>query len=296
MNQFNWTYLADNGKRHHVGLMHGAQSGHLLVHCNSKIILIDFKVLESATYSIFIDEQLCEITIERKGDQFFYGFAINSKADTPRNRQRKKIEKKHMWQSMAFLGTLLLIILAAVLALTRWNGQENWSSLSAELKKMSQEATARVLIAPADQGNLANYFFIVDGQSYSTEIEFPENQVTILENGMPLEPGDEFIVSYVPNNPRLNKIDYNRPTSKQLDVYHQRAYQKYLDWQPQSDTSFVQCLVKIAYEQHGIDGLADIYFQKASPEENPIHNANSFGRLTRAVPFQKMLEERCKGY
>ncbi len=296
MNQFNWTYLADNGKQHHVGLMHGAESGHLVVHCNSKIILIDFKVLTNSTYSIFIDEQLCEISIERRGDDFFYGFKIDSKADTPRNRQRKRIEKKHMLQSMAFLGTLLLVVLAAIIGLNRLNEQEDWSNISAELKRMSQEAKARILVAPNEKENTANYFFIVDGQSYSTQINFSGQQEMILENGMPLEPGDEFIVSYVPDNPRLNKIDYNRPTQKQLNTYQERAIQKYLEFQPNSDATYVKCLVNIAFEQHGINGLADIYFQQANAEENPEHNANSFGRLTRAIPFQKMVENRCKGY
>ncbi|MEM9824435.1 MAG: hypothetical protein AAF985_25340, partial [Bacteroidota bacterium] len=287
---------ADNGKRHHVGLMHGAQSGHLLVHCNSKIILIDFHVLESNTYSIFIDDQLCEISIERRGNQFFYGFEVNSTADTPRNRQRKKIEKKHMMQSLAFVGTLLIAIIVTIWALTRWNESENWSNTSAELKKKSQEANARVLISDEKKGAFANYFFIVDGKSYHTLTTFPVEQNTVLENGMPLEPGDEFIVSYIPGNPRVNKIDYNRPTVKQVQIYQRRCYRKYLQSQPSIDTTLAKCLINVAYEQNGISGLADIYFQQASPEENPHHNVNSFGRLTRAIPFKKMVEDRCKGY
>ena len=296
MNQFNWTYLADNGKRHHVGLMHGAQSGHLLVHCNYKIILIDFQVLESATYSIFIDEQLCEISIERKDNQFFYGFEINSKADTPRNRQRKRIEKKHMLQSLAFLGSLMIVIFFTIWGLTRWNEKATWSNISTELQKTSREANARVLIAPEKEGTYANYFFIVDGQSYSIKTDFPVEREIILENGMPLEPGDEFVVSYVPDNPRLNKIDYNRPTEKQIGIYQERCLEKYLNLQPNGDSRYLQCLIKLAYEKKGVAGLADIYFQDAHPDVNPHHNTNSFGRLTRDDAFKKLVENRCSGY
>ena len=113
---------------------------------------------------------------------------------------------------------------------------------------------------------------------------------------MPLEPGDEFVVSYIPGNPRVNKIDYNRPTAKQLEVYQRRCYHKYLQSQPNSDTTFVKCLINAAYEQNGISALADIYFQAVSSEENPQHNSNSFGRLTRGIPFKKMVEEDCNGY
>ena len=74
--------------------MHGAESGHLMVYCNTNIVLIDFEILQSKTYSFFIEDELCELSIERKDDQFFYGFEINKKADTPLNRQRRKIEKQ----------------------------------------------------------------------------------------------------------------------------------------------------------------------------------------------------------
>ena len=76
MNRFNWTYVADKGVKHHVGLMHGAESGHLLVYCDAKIILIDFEILEDKKYSFFIDEQLCEISIEKIKGQFYYSFEV----------------------------------------------------------------------------------------------------------------------------------------------------------------------------------------------------------------------------
>ena len=92
MSQFNWTYLAPSGKKHHVGLFHGENTGHVMIYCNSKVVLVDFKVRETKSYSIFIEEELCEIGIERKADRFVYGFDINKEADTPLNRKRKAID------------------------------------------------------------------------------------------------------------------------------------------------------------------------------------------------------------
>lgn len=291
MNQFNWTYLADSGERHHIGLLHGAQSGHLLVHCNSKIILIDFEVLENSMYSLFIDDQLCEISIERKGDQFYYGFEINSKADTPRNRQRKKLKKKHMLQSMAFLGSLVLVILAAIIGVNRWSQQNEWQDISAKLKKMGQETSARVLMAKEEDA--ANYFFMVDGKAYSIKTNFPTEKDIILENGMPLEPGDEFVVTYVPKNPKLNKIDYNRPTEKQIQAYRDRAITIYKEYHQNQSEPYIKCIIDVVYNTKGISGLADIYFQKSNSQENPHHNQDSYGRLTRDIPFQKMVKDKC---
>jgi len=293
LNQFNWTYLADSGKRHHIGLLHGAQSGHLLVHCNSKIILIDFEVLEDAMYSIFIDDQLCEISIDRQGDQFFYGFEVNSKADTPRNRQIKKIEKKHMIQSVAFLGTLVLVILSVIFGVNRWSQRSNWEDISAKLKKIGQETSARVLIEDENKEAYSNYFFMVNGKAYSIKTNFPSEKEVILENGMPLEAGDEFVVTYVPNNPQLNKIDYNRPTEKQIETYRERTIAKYSVYHPQTALPYITCLVDVAFELRGISGLADLYFQKATTTENPRHNMDSFGRLTRDLPFQEKVKNKC---
>ena len=52
--------------------------------------MLDFRVLKSKEYSFFIDDELCELTIEKKGDHFFYSFEFNRKADTPLNRAIKK--------------------------------------------------------------------------------------------------------------------------------------------------------------------------------------------------------------
>ena len=244
-------------------------------------------------YSIFIDEQLCEITIDRQGDQFFYGFEVNSTADTPRNRQRKKIEKKHMIQSVAFLGTLVLLILSVVFGVNRWSQRSNWEDISAKLKKIGQETSARVLTADESQESFSNYFFMVNGKAYSIKTNFPTEKEVVLENGMPLEAGDEFIVTYVPNNPQLNKIDYNRPTEKQIQTYRERTIAKYLEYNPQKTTKYITCLVDVVFELKGISGLADLYFQKTSPTENPIHNTDTFGRLTRDVPFQEKVKNKC---
>ncbi len=290
MNQVNWTYVADKGKKHQVGLMHGAQSGHLLVYCDARILLIDFSVLDTKTYSFFIDEQLCEIEIEKKGNQFLYGFEINKTADTPRNRMRKKIEKRHFLQGVSTLGGVLVVIALSVYGLLHWNKQQSRGAVAQRmLAENGQEGKGRISELSASE---AVYFYIVDGQSYSSETDLEEAPVIILENGMPLEKGDEFVVTYVPDHPEWNEIDYNRPTSQQITRYHQRAIDQHLSINPQVDSSLAVCMVNIAFELKGVSGLADFYFQKANPEENPQNNELTYKRLVRDLPFQNR-EKRC---
>ena len=85
-----------------------------MIYCNSKVVLVDFKVRETKSYSIFIEEELCEIGINRQKDRFVYGFDINKEADTPLNRKRKAIDKKNLKQGVGFLAGLGLLVFIAV--------------------------------------------------------------------------------------------------------------------------------------------------------------------------------------
>ncbi|MEL6865727.1 MAG: hypothetical protein AAFP19_14985 [Bacteroidota bacterium] len=296
MNRFNWIYVSDNGKRYNVGIMHGAQSGHLLVYCNSKILLIDFEVLQDASYSFFIDEQLCDLYIEKKDNQFLYGFEINRSADTPLNRQRKKLEKKYMWQSFLLLGGFVLLVGGFVFGLLHWNSMKDKVALADELSNMGGETSATVLNILHENGTKVSYFFLVDGKAYNVEKEWSDEKVKSRANGLPVEKGDEFIVRYIPNDPKMHLIDYDRPTDNQLGVYRKRAIDKYLLYHPESDSTYADCLAGVAYQLKGLEGFADFYYQNTSPQENPQHNNQSFKRLIRDIPFQNQVRQKCELY
>jgi len=295
VNQFNWTYLGDNNKQHHIGLMHGAESGHLMVYFNSNIVLIDFKILESKTYTFFIEDELCELNIERKDDQFLYGFVINKNADTPLNRQRKKIEKRHLLQSIGFIAGLVFIVLGFTYGLKQWNKQNDYQYLTSQISNSNHEVSAKVLFDPQNDKETASYFYLVNGKAYKNDCDFSADADApiILENGMPLEPGDEFYVKYLGQKPHLSKIDYNRPSDTQLNAYRERAINKYLSLNPNSDPKHCTCMVDIALEMKGVKGLADIYFLDTSPADNPKHNKNSFLRLTRDIEFERQVNKKC---
>jgi len=114
MSQITWTYVDDDGYSHQVGLVHGDNSGHLLVYCNSRIVVIDFNVLTSKNYSFFIDEELCDVAIEEKEGKFSYGFTIDQITDTPRNRGRRRMNRIQTWQTLAMALGFVIAITAVV--------------------------------------------------------------------------------------------------------------------------------------------------------------------------------------
>ena len=114
MGQITWTYVDDDGYAHKVGLFHGDNSGHLMVYCNTRIVVIDFNVLTSKKYSFFIDEELCDIAVEEKEGKFSYGFTIDQITDTPRNRGRRKMNRVQTRQTLLMAFAFVILITATV--------------------------------------------------------------------------------------------------------------------------------------------------------------------------------------
>lgn len=290
MSQFNWTYLSPSGKKHHVGLFHGEHTGHVMIYCNSKVVLVDFKVCETKSYSIFIEEELCEIGIERQKKRFVYSFDINKDVDTPLNRVRKANDKKHLKMGMAFLGVLATLVFFAVVFLGRFGTDRGQPSLSSLLAASGKVTNAKVFLSDPER---ATYNFIANGKVYSEKTAYELGIDIILENGMPLEDGDEFLVKYSSKKPELHQIQFNRPTENQIDIYKIRATEKYQKLHPTENIEYCNCLTDIAYELDGVNGYAKFYLQDQDYYQNPRYNKDSFHRLIRSVPFQKEVEKRC---
>jgi hypothetical protein len=121
MSQMTWTYIADDGSRHKVGLFHGDNTGHLLVYCNARIVVIDFGVQTSRNYSFFINDELCDLSVEEKEGKFLYGFRTDQVTDTPRNRGRRKMIRTEVKQSLLIGFIFFLVIIAVAYLLFRFN-------------------------------------------------------------------------------------------------------------------------------------------------------------------------------
>jgi len=293
MNQLNWTYLADNGTRHTVGMMHGPTSGHLLVHCNSKIILIDFSILDEKSYSFFIEEELCELFIEKNNGEFSYRFETNAKVNTPLNQARKKLDRKHLYQSLAFMAALLMVVILAASSVLYLN-KEQTLTLEQQLSTMGEETHARVIYSPDGKDKQVEYFFVVDGKPFTVETPYTEDSnPLLLGTGMPLEVGDEFVLKYLPNNPLLHKIAYDEPSQGTLERYRNRALDAYQNQFPEKTAAFSECLTEVAYEKEGIVGLAKIFFSNVQVSENQRFNKEVFQQWLASEDFSMAMSEKC---
>ena len=118
MNQFHWTYWDHFGGQHVVGILHGIKTGHLVIHLNSKVLIIDFNVFKSKKYSFLINEEICELQIKEGDSGFKYDLGVNEKQAAERKALKKKEEQKFLYQQIGavVLTSLLLISITLLLS------------------------------------------------------------------------------------------------------------------------------------------------------------------------------------
>lgn len=252
---------------------------------------IDFKVLDSKEYTFFIDDELCKIRLERRGEKMYYFFEVDKKVDTPLNRARWAREKKHLRQLLITLGVGGVLIAAISL----WvSGKPKGAELVHELSKKGVETVGRLVSEPQYNGGNVYFQFIAGTQREEGQFNLDAPGGLISQNKFPLMAGDEFTVRYVPGNPSLNRIYLNRPTAAQIQTYRKRALKKHLELNPNLAPKTAECLLDIAFEMDGLEGLAHFYFQKTPPADNPSFNSDSFQKFYNSYLFKGKAKSQCK--
>lgn len=114
MSQLSWTVLDDVGGKFHVGIYHGESTGHLVVYCNWKIIIVDFNVLDSKSYSFYLGQEFCHLDIKKADEGFRYALKKDNDAKTPLNLARKKADRRDSIKSTILIVGLIFLVLVIV--------------------------------------------------------------------------------------------------------------------------------------------------------------------------------------
>lgn len=116
MAQQSWTYADDGGQLYNIGLYHGSPSGHVIVYCNSNIMVIDFSILDTKQYSFYVGEEFFELNLELQDSLFHYELKINDTVRSPLNKIRNNLQRRYNMISLG-IGVLICggIILAVIL-------------------------------------------------------------------------------------------------------------------------------------------------------------------------------------
>ncbi len=311
MAQMNWVFLDDFGGRHKVGLYHGDRTGHVMIHCNLKVMQVDFSVKDSKMYSFFIEDELIEIILDKKDGVFGYEFRVNKKVDTPRNRDRRKQEGKTR-VSMAWLVGGVILFLAIAFFGLRWYGEqqeakrvaatsivsnyskENMRRLVAEGKRTV--ARLHLSLGENPQERKITYVLLgLDSLMEQGDFMVEVSDPIVLPNGFPFTEGDEFDAIYLPGEPKTHRVDFFHPTRKTTTTYLRLANQAEQRNNPAVSPEINVCRVLTSAEKMGWPSLAHFIFQDKSPEENARHNQQSYAQLLSDPDLSKALREACVG-
>jgi hypothetical protein len=311
MAQINWVFLDDFGGRHRVGLYHGDRSGHVMIQCNWKVVQIDFSVKDSKMYSFFIEDELCEVILEKKDGVFGYEFRVNKKVDTPRNRIRRVQEGKTRKSMTLLVGGILLVLAIAFFGL-RWFGKEQEARRMAStsiVSKYSREnmrrlaaegkrTAAKLHLAQGEKSGerkITYALLAVDSLMEQGELEVEKTGPILLPNGFPFSEGDEFDAIYLPTDPQVHRVDFFQPTRRTTLTYIRLATQEEQRAQLAVSPEKSVCRVLTATELLGWMSLAHFIFQEKTRQENSRHNRETYERLLRDPDLAKDLQENCAG-
>ena len=290
MAEFHWTVLGKTGNKYEVGLFHSDKTGHLLVHCNSKPILIDFFIKDTSEYSFFLDDELFELTIEKKEGIFLYGLKSNTTADTPLNRAVKHRDKSDLIKTALVFAGFLALLAGFVFGIPYY--QNKRMEAKKEVLLAQGGVAAELQVKRKDGAELLSYFFVADGATISGSVD-PNLSERGFRSFFPIENDDVFFVRYLRDNPQIHVIFWNKPSSNQVEKYkircrkvHQR---KHLDFSKEK----VACEINLAFELDSLRGLAEFYFQSANKVESPNFNKNTYEKYIRSEPFRSKTKERC---
>jgi hypothetical protein len=305
MAQVGWVYLDNVGGRHRVGLYHGDRTGHVVIHVNTRIVQIDFSVLQSKTYSFFIEDEFCEIVIEKHADHFEYGFEVNKTVDTPRNRERRVEEGRNKKHMAIFIGSILALTFIALIIFRNYDrlqDQRNSVSIGSNLSEANEQrlvgegrsTLATLFVVQEATARKVYYSFLTaDSTQVSGYFSAADTGPILLPNGFPLVDRDEYNITYLPANPQVNRLDFYQPSPPTLDAYQLRAAKEELRNHPNHSAEYNACVVAQAMRQKGWVSMGHFINQQVSPNQNERFNSDTYGRLKREAAFEKEVKEAC---
>lgn len=285
MAQFQWTIISNRGQRYRLGLYHGDRSGHLMVHCNSKVMMIDFGVRDSKTYTFFLDEQLYELRLERQNGHFQYACVLNEEAETPLNQAMKADDRKQWLRALLLSVGFLALTITAVWLFVREQptDRERW------LERLEQGEGVRGEVRFARTGEGRWRYSFLAGSRIQEGAYRPADTLTPF--GFPLRTGDAFALRYLPQGPRHFVIEWESPTERQVEKYAELTRARHEELHPELAERQVRCQVRLAYELRGLAGLAALYQQRVPPDSFPTYNRDAYYRLVRSPEWDRAVGE-----
>lgn len=257
---------------------------------------IDFSVKKSAIYSFFIEDEFCEIHInQQKSGAFYYEFKVNTTVETPKNIERKRLQKRE-YKQLALVGFTLLCFVSGLLGFHYYQKKRQlvdtnmaYSNpnfvIDSQLHKEGHTGFVRFYLLP--KSSTAIYSFQTDQhKQVSGSITAKPGQSLWLPTGFPLYDLDEFEVVYHPSNPLVHRINFFKPHPKTIQNYIKNAIETESSTAIQNNSTISSCIVETVFLERGWRSLLLISQQNDSPKAKKEYQQLLFD-------LQEAIKKRC---
>lgn len=288
VNKQSWMY-AGKLKRHKLELAHWPQTGKVYIRLND-MPLYESEMLASdadKTFQFFVDDELCIVRIEKRGNKFAYQFT-SPEYSTSRTAKWRKWKDILLMVAIAGVFTLVIGGLGVPFVYNLVHTQK----LNNNLDLGGIITTAYLNVQP-DMELLPNkpitlsYKFKAGLHLVSSQFTIPaaDSSLLALHSLFPVSGKSSFQVLYSSSDPKINRLLYNQPSEAQIEQYRQEARKVCLQKQfpelsPDADKLiFCDCLITYLYTHHEVVGMAQLYYANQTAVQNPRFNENTFAQF-----------------
>lgn len=194
------------------------------------------------------------------------------------------------WNELNKPNLIFRVVIIVILIVGAFYGDWNRHSTDRLFADKGQSTVATILkISTKYKKKRANliceYRYIVNDIEFEDEKTLNTGYFLFREevNGFPIEAGDQFALTYIPDGPVQNRLDLRQPKNQTLEKYIKLSQSKQCHLANQSKCS---CILEAVYNTFGIDGLAVIFNKDKSYWENKNYNQIKYELLTNKTKFQ----------
>ncbi len=261
--------------------MHEPKNGHFLIHYAGKPVQAAKDVLDTREFRFFIDDELCIIRAEKdKKDNWDYILSFDHKVDTPLNTARKKLERKHLVQSIAaFSGIAFLLVLILGIGYT-----VNFYYDKESLKENGYVTIATIVSTPQSTPGARKCEYVYQITSmYSLEGSISCSSLKAITDangtGLPISVGDTYYMKYDITEYTNHQVFFDQPTAETLTQLKLKTRNRLTQLDRSITMQQAGCIVDQAHRLYGMQGLADIFFSQTISSINKTSDVKFINEL-----------------
>ncbi len=294
----NWTIIKGE-QEHSVQLLHTYSNNRVGIFLNDTMLYRqDIGPNGSGQFQLLVDGEPYRISVAMIDGRYRYELEILD----DQSKSAKVRRKKELQTGILFIATLFFALAIAVIPTML--KQYKIYKRKMELARYGETAPGTVIavLSPDSESEgkaIIKYRFADRGDQVEGEIASAHyfDGMAISSVGMPISVGDEFGVRYLLEKTEISDMHFDFPTPAQMLKYRNLAAKKCWDGIPLELMNprykvYCGCLSFYAYQQYGIEGLAELVHQQTDRDLYGRYNTETYLRFMKKADMREA-EEQC---